>query len=170
MRFFRYFAVSQNGALAIVKSFERSMPVRVFRSTACDGPFRAISNKNVKTRQYRYDGLYIISNWFTEERVHPSTNEKTTEYYFDFQRLKVGPSKYDNELDVIDLLQRCLAQKTMLPGSSMEMIISCEKKWNYGKDEKQYRMLCYAFSSNGSKKCQISSSDGSGTGYETVAC
>lgn len=60
--FLTYFAESRKGANALAKSFEKNLPIRVFRSSVYKNPFRAIVRvgENDGKTKYRYDGLYQV--------------------------------------------------------------------------------------------------------------
>jgi len=52
------------GGASVVTSYERELPVRVFRSSTYNSPYRAVSKSNAKgaSKLYRYDGLYKVVN------------------------------------------------------------------------------------------------------------
>jgi hypothetical protein len=61
----RYAVEKRKGALAVVGSSQCGTPIRVFRSSSYDHPYRATCKTKLKSASmYRYDGLYFVKPSF----------------------------------------------------------------------------------------------------------
>lgn len=103
-----YAAERKIGALALVKSCEQELPVRVFRSSKYNSKYRAVSKDsftNNKNTIYRYDGLYKVTS-YRNPRIPMGA------YVFQLQRVKKGTDELSNAFDDATFFVKCLIRRT----------------------------------------------------------
>ena len=126
-RLFRleYAATSEQGALSILKSCIKDLPIRVFRSSVLKSPFKAVS-KTTSPACYRYDGLYKVKavrfyNDISERffcvacpAVHAKSRIPSSRVYlFLLVRADAGDGPYANALSSEDFLRHTIERQTM---------------------------------------------------------
>jgi hypothetical protein len=110
-----YAAESSKGALAIVTSYYKQIPVRVFRTSAYRERFRALMVG--RSARYRYDGVYTVTRY-----DNPVGNDEP--YRFGFQR-QGGPS---NSITGTTYVAHCERLGTMLPSSERCFLVWWDRR------------------------------------------
>ena len=108
MNTLHYSAFANKGALAILYSFERGLPIRVFRSSKLDGILSCPeASGHSGSQSYRYDGLYVVHQakacWKNKEKESKSK-------YTQVENLDcVGDPKFrkDRTIQVVFEMKRC---------------------------------------------------------------
>ena len=122
-----YAVEKKKGGASVVTSFEKKLPVRIFRSSGYNHPFRAHSpsgqtGKKTKT-WYRYDGLYIVVSY-----------EKPTvlkgPYKFQLKRVEQGEGVFLNDIPNANFSTHCQALGTLVrtDGNLNETMYPAEKE------------------------------------------
>ncbi|CAJ1931798.1 unnamed protein product [Cylindrotheca closterium] len=103
-RFLEYAAEGRIGAIGLVESYNKRLPIRVFRSSTYRSRYRAIpkSIHKDKRTKYRYDGLYKIVS-YTKPVVQKGA------FVFELHRSKVGSDPYSNLIRNKEMLDLCPA-------------------------------------------------------------
>lgn len=102
-----YAAERRIGALGLVESYNKSLPIRVFRSSKYKSPHRAIAkctNTDTPTK-YRYDGLYNVVS-YSKPRVPKGP------FVFNLHRSEAGNDTYSNHFRKKEMSGRCTALGT----------------------------------------------------------
>lgn len=80
---FVYAVEQRKGGKSVLTSFQKGLPIRIFRSSHYQSPYKAVSKDEHKTAIYRYDGLY---------KVVRHRNPLTPQRPFIFELLRVDPT------------------------------------------------------------------------------
>lgn len=102
-----YAAESVKGALSVLCSFEQNKPIRIFRSSIYNSPFRAIGRNSKLQRFYRYDGLYRVVKF-----KRPDHDKGP--YQFELERAEAGQDDFLNNIPNIDFTAHCQKLGTLL--------------------------------------------------------
>jgi SAD/SRA domain len=101
-----YTSNGHQGGGRLFTSFKKGHAIRVFRTSALEGPYRACQHLDLSTQMYRYDGLYFVKSCTqiddNGETMHPEQPPvRKVEYTFLLCRLAV--KKNLNRLSLKDL-------------------------------------------------------------------
>ncbi|KAL3927363.1 MAG: hypothetical protein SGBAC_013116 [Bacillariaceae sp.] len=103
------YAVEQcKGGMSVMTSSKKGLPIRVFRSSNYESPYKANSMadaKNASTR-YRYDGLYKVVT-----SCKPLENKNL--FIFELHRLEAGSDEHSNRIDNKKVLAEYTQMGTM---------------------------------------------------------
>jgi SAD/SRA domain len=121
-----YAAGRKEGALAILTSKDKGIPIRVFRSTLLKTAFRAICKEKSPAR-YRFDGLYRVTNMGYQDTkikvsgikngsylLSPPTPAAPV-YLFDLVRVEEGEGVFTNKVSSEKFIQFCIDKKSLAP-------------------------------------------------------
>lgn len=106
-----YAASSQQGSKAMLCSYNKDFPIRVFRSSDLGNDFKPPMFPKTgegSKKSFRFDGLYsVVSNPTTQV-----CGDKIVSI-FKLVRIQKGQSEFDNKLSNNEFLESCIQQKTM---------------------------------------------------------
>lgn len=97
-----YAAERRIGALGLVESYAKSLPIRVFRSSKYRSPYRAIAKctSTDTPTKYRYDGLYKVVSY--SKPLVPKGP-----FVFNLDRSEAGNDTYSNHFRNTEMSERC---------------------------------------------------------------
>jgi len=122
---FVYAVEQKKGGKAVLTSKEKNLPIRVFRSSHYESPFKAISMNERKSCStiYRYDGLYKVMRY--REPVVPGRP-----FIFEFRRIdaskNAGSEAYPNRCSNRDVFPNDTETLLVFDGRSHRHYSNCQ--------------------------------------------
>lgn len=120
---FMYAVESAKGGRSVVTSYEKRLPIRVFRSSVYKSPYRAQQPPRVDRKPhqtvYRYDGLYQVVSYL-EPRLHKGPFE------FYLHRIDAGSNEMFNRIRNSEFAINCCRLGTIVDMERREYFESAQ--------------------------------------------
>jgi hypothetical protein len=104
-----YAARCNQQALALVTSYNKSLPVWVFRSKKYESPLCALSTTKEKREENRYDGLYKVTSYEV-----PLAKDEPLKFFL--ERFESSGDQINNEISNKIIVHHCVKLGTMMQG------------------------------------------------------